>query len=168
MRESGNSQKIAAILMLLASLAASAVLAVRWRNLHAELQTANEKQAVSTNRAALATFDNVSLPTNRRLTVCNNSLEEATVSAVTAFYWDANGKLKNFNSAKNQWHTWRISAGATQPLSLIEANGAGWDGSVVFYAMDIHRQGKDSLLSGTSEDLKSGCIRAAEGQSGGS
>jgi|SRR5580658_1303855 hypothetical protein len=167
MESAGSAQKVAAILILLVSLAASVVLAVRWHSLSSEVQAASERLAESRDRAAVATLDSASLPPNRILSVCNNSPEEITVSAVTAFYWDGHGQLKNFNSAKNQWHTWRIGAGTTQALSLTQQNAATvWDGSVIYYAMELNRQGKDMLLSGTSDDLRNGCISAVSGQGG--
>jgi hypothetical protein len=150
--------KIAASIVIVVTLGACVVLAIHGQSLRAEVQATTDTVAESQHRAALALIDSGSLPSNRPLSICNNSTEEITVSSVTAVYWDAQGALKNFNSAKHQWHMWRVSAGATEPLNLLESDGTGWDGSVVFYAMDLHRQSKDMLLSGTSDDLKDGCI----------
>jgi hypothetical protein len=155
-----GGQKVAAILLMLLSLAVCVLLAVHWTGLEKELQDEREKLAQSNSRSALATLDSVALPPNRTLSVCNNSPGEITISALVAFYWDANGKLRNFNSARNQWHTWPIRAGEREQLSLTQHDSTVWDGSAFFYAIDMNRQGKDLLLSGTSDDLKNGCIPA--------
>jgi len=161
MTDSGSIQKTVAIAVIIISLAASATLAVRTDTLQADVQKATVTLAESKHKAALAIIDSGSLPPNRGLTICNSWPETATISALTASYWDRQGKLRTFNSAKHEWHTWEVPAGATKSIALAELNGSGWDGSVVFYAMDLSNHGKGTLLSGTSDDLKSGCIFTA-------
>jgi hypothetical protein len=154
--------KAGGILFAILSLVASGLLAVRYYRLRAEVIAQHDMLAWSRNRAALATLDSFSLPPNRKMAVCNHSGEVSAITALTAFYTDSHGKLQIFNSGSNQWHTWAISAGSNQKLNLAKDGATIWDGSVVFYAMDIGhsggQQGKTQLLSGTSDDLVSGCI----------
>lgn len=153
----GKGQKFGAIVALCLSLAASAALGARWFQLHNEQAEAQSELTKLQNQAALSTLDSVALPPNRALSLCNDSAQDLTVSDVAAVYWDKQGKLANFSSAAEQWHTWRIRA--KQPAKLDLTSGAApWDGSVVFYAADIDGLGKGMLVSGTSDDLKNGCV----------
>ncbi len=166
MQTGSNSQKVVAVTMLLVCLAVSILLGVRCYGLYTGTGDLQKMLAQAKDRAAMETLNSISLPPNRKLTVCNNSPADITISAVAAVYWDVQGKLKNFNSAKEQWHTWRLSSGSTQQLNLTQQDGTAWDGSIVFYAMDVNRQGKDLLVSGTSDDLKGGCIQAVSDPAG--
>ena len=157
-----NIQRLAAILTLLVSLAASLLLAGHWNHLRLEALATQQKLDLLERRTTLATLDSVSLPPNRTLSICNDTAAEIAVSALTAIYWDSSGRLRTFNSAKNQWHTWRIAARTTQPLKLTQQNSSVWDGSAVFYAMDLVQPGRNLLLSGTSDDLRMGCIRIGD------
>jgi hypothetical protein len=150
--------KFVPILLAALSLAASGMLALHFYRLQSDTGTTTEVIEKLKNHEALATLDNFSLPANRIMTVCNNSGGDVTVSTLTAFYIDSHGTLNDFSSASNQWHTWRIPAGSKQRLDLHDAAHTVWDGSTVFYAMDASRDRKTQLLSGTSEDLKNGCL----------
>lgn len=152
-----KGQKFGSIVVLLVSLAAFAGLGARWFQLHNEQEEAQSELTRLQNQTALATLDSVVLPPNRALSLCNDSAQDLTVSAVAAVYWDKQGKLANFSSAAEQWHTWRLPA--KQPAKLDLTGGAApWDGSVIFYAADIDGLGKGVLISGTSDDLKNGCV----------
>jgi hypothetical protein len=160
MKASGRSGGKAGALAL-ASLAVLAlvVLGARQWQLRVELRTASGELAQAKQRAAEGTYNRLALPPNRKLTVCNVSGSDMTIASVGAVYMDSVGRPVTFNSASSQWRTWKIPAGATRSLDAAEAGGAGWDGSTVFYAMEIDGQGGSRLVSGTSGDLKSGCIR---------
>lgn len=147
-----------AIILVFLSLIASALLAMRCYRLRTEFNAESETLARTRNSAAMVTLESFSLPPNRKMEVCNNSGEAITISALTASYTDPRGRPLNFNSASNQWHAWSIPAGSRQKLDLTEHGAAVWDGSVIFYAMYIARQGKELMLSGTSDDLRNGCI----------
>jgi hypothetical protein len=153
-----NGGKLVPALLAVVSLAASGILALQFFRLHAAADTATESVEKLKNHEALATLDSFSLPANRVMTVCNNSGRDAAISALTAFYVDSHGTLRSFSSASNQWHTWRLVAASKQKLDLRDAGRTVWDGSAVFYAMDVDREGKSQLLAGTSEDLRNSCL----------
>jgi hypothetical protein len=155
--QSGVTKAVAVGLAVI-SLAVSAMLALHCFRLSSEVKAVTGIVAQSRNRTALATLDGFSLPANRKLQVCNDSGADITISALTAFYTDSHGKLRNFNSATNQWHEWHIPGKSRQQLDLAQNGGTAWDGSVVFYAMDFSRKGKSFMLTGTSDDLSSGCV----------
>jgi hypothetical protein len=154
-----NDGKAGAIVLIVFSLVALAVLGTRQVQLQDELRDENATLVQSRNRAAAAAFDRLALPPNRKLTVCNQSGKDLTISALTAVYIDKEGRPSTFNSAINQWHAWRIQAGSTEMLGLDDEPGAGWDGSALFYAIEVSGEHGTELLSGTSDDLKGGCIR---------
>ena len=158
--------KVAAVLLTIVSLAASGLLAVRCYRLRDEVNAENQIFVQTRERMALATLDSFSLPPNRSMAVCNKSAKDITISALTTIYVNSQGKLRNFNSAKDQWHTWLIPAGSKQFLDMRKQGISIWDGSVVFYAMDIGREPQSLLVSGTSDNLKSGCISLPENQAG--
>jgi streptogramin lyase len=139
-------------------MAASLLLAARAYSLWSDADKANHSLALTRNRSAMATLDSFSLPANQKVEVCNQGDKEITISAVTAFYSDARGKLRNFNSALSQWHAWKIPAASRQVLSLADNGSSVWDGSAVFYSLEIELNGKHEVLTGTSEDLRNGCI----------
>ena len=150
--------------LTLAALAAltCAVLAVRCLRLQADLGAERRRLDDAKNQTVQATFDRLALPPNQKIAVCNRSGSDITVSALTAVYIDAEGKPETFNSASDRWRTWTVPAGATRNLDA--AGDAGWDGSAVFYAMDTTGGGQERLLTGTSADLKNGCIELASGK----
>lgn len=154
--QDGGSRAVPIVLIVF-SLLAIALLAARDARLQAGLRAENEALAEARNREANAVFDRLDLPPNRRLTVCNASKNDLTISALTAIYIDAGGRSAIFNSASHQWRTWRIPSNAGE--RELAAPESGWDGSAVFFAMDVESDGKRRLISGTSDDLAGGCIR---------
>ena len=158
METRSSERKIAAISLVILSLTACGLLMAQCYRLRGEAGSAKEALAQSRNRAALTTLDSFSLPLNRKMAVCNETGTGVTISALTAFYIDDDGSLRNYNSASNKWHTWRIAAGSHQMLDDTGQGGTAWNGSALFYAMDLGGPGESALLSGTSEDLSRGCI----------
>lgn len=155
-RISGNTGALALIALALTVIAA---LAVRCAQLQSYVSTESASLAQLQKRDALAAFDRFTLPPNRKLSVCNESAKEVTISALTAVYIDAHGNPATFNSASDQWRVWKIPAGSTRSLSLASSGSPAWDGSAVFFAMDIGSGNADQLVAGTSADLRSGCLR---------
>jgi hypothetical protein len=156
-----NGGKVLPALLSALSLAASGVLALHFYRLQSDAGAATALVEKVKNHEALATLENFSLPANRIMTVCNNSGRDVTISTLTALYIDPRGQLRNFSSASNQWHTWRVPAGSKQKLDLHDAAQTVWDGSAIFYAMDVSREGKSQLAAGTSEDFTNGCLAVA-------
>jgi hypothetical protein len=155
-----------AIVLAILALAASGFLVARYVVLREELRRASAALELKKSRAATAALDAFALPANRKLAVCNTSGAEATITAVAAFYTDREGVLRNFNSAASQWPTWTVAANATRKIDFSPRGVQVWDGSVLFYAMDVTVQGQSRLLSGTSDDLKTGCIALAGEKAG--
>lgn len=150
-----------AVALLVISAAVCAFLGVRLVSLHGREAQAQRRLSEVRGRAALSTLDSMTLPVNRPMAVCNDADRPLTVTAVAATYWDGEGKLQNFSSAAAQWHTWQVGGRESQKLALSGEPDSSWDGSAVFYAMDVSRDGRSALLAGTSDDLRDGCIHTA-------
>lgn len=157
-RHLSRSGNISALVLAVLALAASGCLAVRFVALRAELMRETRALEQTKSLAAKAALDTFALPANRKLAVCNASGADATITAVAAFYTDREGVLRNFNSAANQWPVWTLAANSTRKIDFSSGGTEAWDGSVLFYAIDVTVEGGNRLLSGTSDDLKSGCI----------
>jgi hypothetical protein len=165
MHKSGQSRaRAGAIVLNVFGVAAIALMAARYVQLHGEFAAADHSLAETRSHAALAISNRLALPPNRRLAVCNEGDTDATISALTSNYIDGKGKPVTYNSASGEGHTWKIAAGSRLILEDVEAGAPVWDGSAIFYAIDVVSAGKSRLLAGTSEDLKSGCIQLATGK----
>ena len=161
-----RSAKSGAIALNVFAAAAIALMSTRYVQLRSELVATNHSLVETRSRVSSAVSNRLALPPNRRLTVCNGGDVDATISAVTANYIDGKGKPATYNSAGDDGRTWTIAARSRLTLDAMEASGTPWDGSVIFYAMDVVSAGKSQLLAGTSEDLKDGCIRLSAGKFG--
>lgn len=146
---------LSAVTLLALSLSACAWLVTRQAGLHSELDAARSRLEQERNAAAVATLNNIALPSNAPLSLCNRGRDRAQVTALAGVYATPNGHFNIFNSARNQWRTWEIPAGAQVPLDM---HDSGWNGQTLFYAIDISTAGKSRLLAGTSRDLQAGCV----------
>ncbi len=163
---SARSGTVSAIVLAILALTASGFLIARYVVLRDEVLHESGLLELKKSRAATAALNAFALPANRKLAVCNTSEVEASITAVVAFYTDREGVLRNFNSAANQWPAWAVAANATRKIDFASGGSKVWDGSVIFYAMDVTVQGENRLLSGTSDDLKTGCIALYAGRAG--
>jgi hypothetical protein len=146
--------------------AAVTFMAARYVQLHGELTAVDHSLAETRSHAASAISNRLALPPNRRLAVCNGGDGDAIISALTANYIDGKGTPVTYNSASGEGHTWKIAAGSRLTLDAVDAGVPVWDGMAIFYAMDVVSAGKSRLLTGTSEDLKNGCIQLSTRRSG--
>jgi hypothetical protein len=154
-----NGARAGAIVLNVIGVVAIALMAARCMQLHGELAAAAQSLAETRSQTALAVSNRFALPPNRQLAVCNGGDTDATISAVTANFIDDKGKPATYNSASGEGHTWKIAARSRITLEDAEAGAPVWNGSAIFFALDVVSAGKSRLLAGTSEDLKSGCIQ---------
>jgi hypothetical protein len=160
-----SAERAVAALLLALAIAASAWLGREQVKLRADIAAKRAKLEQAQNGAAVAMLNNMSLPGNGKLSVCNGSGDRMKVTVLAGVYTDDRGRLQVFNSARDGWHTWEIAPGASEQMAMKEP-GAEWDGRALFYAMDIAGAGREQMLSGSADDLKRGCV-ALSGRSAG-
>ncbi|HKF47728.1 MAG TPA: hypothetical protein VKB38_10255 [Terracidiphilus sp.] len=148
-------ETVCAISLLSLSLPVCAWLAMRQVDLHSQIDNARARLEQERNAAAVTTLNSIALPANAPLSLCNQTRDHAQVTALAGIYSVPNGDFNIFNSARDQWRTWDVPAGARVPLDLRES---GWNGQALFYAIDVNAGGKRQLLTGTSRDLHGGCV----------
>ncbi|MGA3035609.1 MAG: hypothetical protein ABSD70_20175 [Terracidiphilus sp.] len=160
MKERGiDAGRIGAIALAVLAAGVSVLLGVHYRQLDAELTSQRQVFAQAKNGGAVAIANRLALPPNRRLAVCNDSSSNTTISSVAAVYIGQSGKPEIYSGANEQWRTWSVPA-----RSRLALGATDWDGSALFYAMNVSNADKSQLLAGVSDDLRSGCIRLpAEG-----
>jgi hypothetical protein len=137
-----------------------------WRLLQLREETGKAARELSKVRdsAAVATLNNLALPTSRDLSVCNGAAEPVTITALTAVYGGKGGELEVFNSARHGWQTWTIPARREQPTQLKSADGS-WPGRALFFAMDVEEPGGgERMLAGTADELTNSCISLFDGK----
>jgi len=148
-------------IVILAAVAVSAMLATGWRLFGLRQELSESRQAASRNeeQATRSILVRTSLPVNRKLQLCNRTNAEVRVIALAASYWAQDGKLKQFNSAEEEWHEWTLGPGETKTMRFEGERGEEWDGSAIFYAAEVQRaDGGKSIIAGTSDSLESGCV----------
>jgi hypothetical protein len=110
-----------------------------------------EAVANSLNRPLLAA--------NMPLKVCNNSAEPVDVLAViSSFHTAQQAALTTFNSSSGGGHTWHIAPHSTETLHEEEDGQTVWDGSTVFYALEVRSGGRESLQAGAAKVDAQGCV----------
>jgi hypothetical protein len=154
-----SASRLAPAALLVATCAVCGVLGFRWQSLHAAERDAVAQLQSARSRETLATLDAGSLPPNRSLRLCNDSRETATVTGLGAVYWAPDGSLATFNSGQANWHEWTVAPGKEESLALDGQDGSAWSGPAVFYAMDLEAGSHHTLVAGTSDDLRGGCVR---------
>jgi hypothetical protein len=144
--------------MLIAALAVCTWLGWKQVQLREESQTVEAELNKIRDNAAVATLNNLAIPSSRVLSVCNGTEAPLKINAVAAVYGGNRGDLKVFNSARQGWQTWTVPAHRKQPMQLNSSDG-GWPGFALFYAMDVEEPGgTERMLAGTAEDLTGPCI----------
>jgi hypothetical protein len=166
---SPSTSQIRAIGLFACSALAVAALVARAVQLRSELKDETAHLAQQRSRTATSTLNRLSLPPARALAVCNDSSAELKVAVVTAVYLDPHGSLASQNSASEDWRSWTIPAGSKERFADAGlAQTTGWDGTAVFYAIDVASGDTQRMFSGTSGDLADGCIHiTAERMRGG-
>jgi hypothetical protein len=150
------------VVSLLAALAVAAMLVsgLRFVTLNATLSEARQAQNEATTLSSRAIVDRLSLPANRPLQICNRG-GEGKVTALASFYWTQDGTIEQFNSAQENWFTWPLPAGKTVPMQWTDGSQRLWDGSSIFYAVEVQRGNATQLIAGTSANLDGGGCAAA-------
>jgi hypothetical protein len=159
-RQNGFSLGVSATFLGVATLAALTT-GSRWWGLRNDLAAAQRASERSRNQATQSILGGFSLPVNRPLRICNQAGAELKIPALAVSYWGRDGRLKQFNSAEQDWHTWTLARGEDKTIRFDGADP--WDGSTIFYAVEVERAGGGrSLIAGTSDDLKANaCIDIA-------
>ena len=156
MKERGSG-RIGAMSLAAIAGAVAVLLGFRYTQLGAQIRSQSQDFAQARGRGAVAIANRLALPPNRQLAVCNDTPLDATIAAVTSVYIGQSGKPATYSSANERWRTWSIPAG-----SRLAFDAPGWDGSALFYAIDVDNSGTNQLLAGISDDLSGGCIRLRE------
>lgn len=143
--------------------AAASFFFLKWTNL-VELQEmlhgSIDDQTQSLNRLKIDSGNlkqSLSLLQNGRLAVCNQTSDKITIDSLTVTYRDQN-RYRTFNTAFHDYATWEVPAGARLKLALRRGEDVIWDGSVLFYSMNLTYKGNDYLVAGTWSEIQEGCI----------
>jgi hypothetical protein len=124
--------------------------------------------AVEAQANMAAQASSLTLAENGRMKVCNTSSRPVEIRQLGVGYWDLKGHLQTFESSHVLRQGWTVASDSEQNLSWTPADSGqhpgGWDGSVLFYFLDIEQQGKQYILSGTWSDVDHGCLAIAPGQ----
>lgn len=155
---SGGAIRVTAIGLFACSALAVAMLAARAVQLQRELNRDTVYLAQQHNRAATSALNRLSLPPARPLAVCNDSSLAITIPVLTAVYSGPRGAFVTYNSASDNWRSWNISAGSVEKFAHPGAAAGGWDGSAIFFAVDVVVGDTQRMLAGTSGDLAGGCL----------
>ncbi len=100
-----------------------------------------------------------SLAANVPLTVCNNSAEPIDILAViSSFHTAQRAALTTFNSSSGGSHIWHVAPHSTETLRVDEGGRTVWDGSTVFYALEVRSGSRDSLHAGAAKADAQGCV----------
>jgi hypothetical protein len=152
--------------ILAAILAATASLfAIKWMSLVAledALRGTTDNQVAALVKMPGQADDlkkSLSLLKNGLFQVCNQSSEAIKITALAVTYRDREDHLKTFNSSFYNWVSWDLVRGARKPLYFERAGEMVWDGSVLFYAVNLTHKGNDYFIAGAWRDVKDGCLQ---------
>ncbi len=157
----GTNRRTAIGLAVCAAIAL-AILALRALELQAELHNEMAHLAEQRLAAAASAVNRLSLPPARPLSVCNDTSTQLNVPVVTALYLGPGATFLSYNSASDDWRSWTIPPHSMK--RFVDAGAVqrtGWDGSAVFYAIELASGGTPHMFSGTSNDLAKGCLHIA-------
>lgn len=147
---------VAAVAILFAGLMTFFIL--KWAGARTATQDAKAQMAdlqpkaqeLTTNLAAVqGQLDKLKGQTNvltrGKFKVCNRSHDAIVVVYLAATYLDEQGNFQTFNSSEYGKDLWRLEAGQIQELNYLRGD---WDGSVTYYAAEIHAGNNDYLYAG--------------------
>jgi serine/threonine protein kinase len=104
---------------------------------------------------------------NGRMKVCNPSSLPIQIRQLAIAYWDKNNQLRSFANGADQARGWTVAPNSEQRLSWTPADANSsrtnqkidaWDGSVLFYFLDIEQGDRQYLLSGAWSNALHGCL----------
>jgi hypothetical protein len=163
-RESGVPRSaLVGFVLAVAFAAAASFFFLKWTNL-VELQEmlhgSVDDQIQSLKRLKVDTGSlkqSLSLLQNGWFVVCNQTSEKVTIDSLTVTYRDQD-HYRTFNTAFHDYVTWDVQPGRRLKLSLKRGEDVIWDGSVLFYSMNLTYKGNDYLLAGVWNEVQGDCI----------
>jgi hypothetical protein len=152
-RASDSQSPAIPMLALTASFLCFIILAVyawvtsnRLKALDAELLSQNAS-------SASITLDDLSLPQNQPMIVCNQSHSEIEIRTFAVAYWDSDGHLRHVNAAARGWSPLRLGPGDQKQIVL-----QNWNGLFSLFALDLVKANEPTLMAGSSLDISKGCL----------
>ena len=143
-----------AMILFFACVICCAALGYRVYTLRSEVGEIRKEVLSQNIGSASQTLDDLSLPQNRALTLCNQTDGDAEVRTLAVAYWDDAGRLRTLNALNHGWTPFLLPRGATKGVQL-----EGWPGKYAMYSIEVSAKNKAQLYVGTSETSSGTCIQ---------
>jgi len=153
-----------ALALAVISFGIAAFLLVHLQSAHAAAVTSHETLMDYRTAMTRSALSRPILPENVPLTVCNQGAQPAELLGVVSSFRDpGTSAMRTFNSSSFGNHSWQLPPHSRQTLRLEQDGATVWDGSTVFFALELRRDGKDSLQTGDASRVSDGCAAVIPG-----
>jgi len=100
---------------------------------------------------------------NGTFKLCNETASPVSIKWLAVTYRDAPDSFKTFNSAFVPQKVWSVPARQDMELQYRNGDRRDWDGSVVFYALELEHQNQMYNVAGAWSALSGDCFRFKPG-----
>jgi hypothetical protein len=145
--------------------AAASLFAIKWMallNLRDALRGTTDVQLSALSRIPDDANDirkSLGLLQNGTFQVCNESSDVIKITLLGVTYRDREDKLKTFNKSFYDWEGWDVPRGSRKTFQFKKDGNTVWDGSVLFYAVNLIHKGNEYFVAGPWRDVKDGCLQ---------
>jgi hypothetical protein len=120
-----------------------------------------EQQFQKAQTEKTSAVERLSLLEQGAFCIQNNSKEPFKITILLATYLKQNGKYATFHSGLHNYPTWEVRPRQKLKLEYVKGGDMIWDGTTLYYAMEVEYKGYKLLVSGTWQDAleTDGCFK---------